>query len=130
MVAPIASGDSDSRSARTGPPASASTVFAPTARSSVLLPDMFEPLITSTLGALPPSDTLFATAEPSAISGWASAVASNTGPSALIAGNGSRGCSNAYVASDASASNSPTAVSHAASEVRCSACQRSMATAA
>ena len=47
---PIASGDSRSRAARTGAPASASTALTPTVRSSVLLPDMFEPLTTSTRG--------------------------------------------------------------------------------
>ena len=43
-VAPRASGESRSRAARTGAPASASTALMPTVRSSVLLPDMFEPL--------------------------------------------------------------------------------------
>ena len=38
--------------ARTGAPASASTALTPTARSSVLLPDMFEPLTMSTRGPI------------------------------------------------------------------------------
>ena len=42
-----------SRSARTGAPASASTALMPTVRSSVLLPDMFEPLTSSTCSAPP-----------------------------------------------------------------------------
>ena len=42
--APIATGDSRRDSARTGAPASAITVFTPTVRSNVLLPDMFDPL--------------------------------------------------------------------------------------
>ena len=50
MDAPTASGDIRSRRARTGAPAWASTAFTPSVRSSVLLPDMFEPLTTSTRG--------------------------------------------------------------------------------
>ena len=52
-VAPIASGDSVSRRAHTGPPASASTALTPTVRSSVLLPDMFDPLTSSRRGRGP-----------------------------------------------------------------------------
>ena len=44
MLAPICTGVSCSDAARTGAPAIASTVLMPTVRSSVLLPDMFEPL--------------------------------------------------------------------------------------
>jgi len=50
-VAPRTSGDSRSRRAATGAPASPSTTLTPTERSSVLFPDMFEPLTTSTRGA-------------------------------------------------------------------------------
>ncbi len=46
-VAPTASGVSVSAAARTGAPAIASTTLTPTVRSSVLLPDMFEPLTIS-----------------------------------------------------------------------------------
>jgi hypothetical protein len=46
-VAPIVSGEIRSEPARTGAPASASTALTPTVRSSVLFPDMFEPLTTS-----------------------------------------------------------------------------------
>ena len=49
-VAPIASGESRSRRARTGAPVSARTALTPTVRSSVLLPDMFEPLTISSRG--------------------------------------------------------------------------------
>ena len=48
MFAPTCSGVSRNRCARTGAPAIASTVLMPIVRSSVLLPDMFEPLISST----------------------------------------------------------------------------------
>jgi hypothetical protein len=44
MDATIWSGVSDMALAVTVPPARAKTVFTPTARNSVLLPDMFEPL--------------------------------------------------------------------------------------
>ena len=51
IVAPIASGDSAQVArARTGAPASASTTLTPTPRSSVLLPDMFDPLTISARG--------------------------------------------------------------------------------
>ena len=62
-VAPIAIGEIRSRSARTGAPARASTVLTPTVRSSVLLPDMFEPLTTSTRSG-PPRLRSFAHAAP------------------------------------------------------------------
>ncbi len=45
MRVPIVSGESRRDFARTGAPAMANTVFMPTVRSSVLLPDMLEPLI-------------------------------------------------------------------------------------
>ena len=48
--APSVSGESRMRAARTGAPMPASTTFAPIARSSVLLPDMFDPLTTSSAG--------------------------------------------------------------------------------
>lgn len=44
MLAPMRKGDTRSREAVTGAPAHASTVFNPTARSSVLFPLMLEPL--------------------------------------------------------------------------------------
>ena len=75
-----------SRRARTGAPASASTTLTPTVRSSVLLPDMFEPLTTITCGAPPPSRTSLRHARsPRASSGCASASASNSGPVVGIA---------------------------------------------
>ena len=65
--------------ARTGAPACASTALRPTVRSSVLLPDMFEPLTSSRCGASPPSRTSLATAVCAGSSGCASASASNRG---------------------------------------------------
>ena len=50
IVDPIARGDSVRSAARTGAPASASTTLTPTPRSSVLLPDMFDPLTISARG--------------------------------------------------------------------------------
>ena len=44
----MVSGVSRNRHARTGAPACASTALTPTVRKSVLLPDMFDPLTTST----------------------------------------------------------------------------------
>ena len=64
--------------ARTGAPASASIALTPTARSRVLLPDMFEPLTTSNCkGAA--SRTLFGTERSSGSSGWLTLSASNSG---------------------------------------------------
>ncbi len=53
MEAPTDSGEMIRLRARTGAPASASTALMPTARSSVLLPDMFEPLTTYRLQRRP-----------------------------------------------------------------------------
>ena len=73
----MASGVSRRRLARTGAPASASTAFTPTVRSSVLLPDMFDPLTTSTDGPSPcpspASRTSFRTLVSRGISGCPSA---------------------------------------------------------
>ena len=80
-----------SRAARTGAPASASTTLTPTDRSSVLFPDMFEPLTMMTRGPSPPRWTSFRTDTRSAISGWPSAWASNSGPRGSSVGNGSAG---------------------------------------
>ena len=52
-----------------GAPASARTTLTPTVLSSVLLPDMFDPLTTTTCGCEPPSFKSFATETPSGISG-------------------------------------------------------------
>ena len=60
-VAPKVSGDRRRRAARTGAPISARTALTPTERSSVVLPDMLEPLTISTRGAVP-SATSFGTA--------------------------------------------------------------------
>ena len=56
------------RRAHTGPPASARTALTPIARRRVLLPLMFEPVITSAVPA-PFSATSFATRLPGAIRG-------------------------------------------------------------
>ena len=58
-VAPRASEDNLRRRAVTGAPASASATLTPTERSSVLFPDMFEPLTMSTRGPAPPRATSF-----------------------------------------------------------------------
>ena len=47
MLVRTASGDKESASAQTGAPASASTPATPIARSNVLLPDMFEPVMSN-----------------------------------------------------------------------------------
>ena len=123
MDAPTASGDIRSRLARTGAPAWASTAFTPSVRSSVLLPDMFEPLTTNTrgpAGASPPMRTSLRTTRASSMSGWPMASASSkatAGPTdesvcPTNSGKGSWGCSKAWLASEHSASISPVAVSH------------------
>ena len=61
IVAPSETGVSVSDRARTTPPASASTTFTPTERSSVLLPDMFDPLTISTRGPVAADLTSLAT---------------------------------------------------------------------
>ena len=58
ILAPICNGVSCKRRARTGAPAIASTVLMPTVRSSVLFPDMFEPLTSSTRVRPPMSTSL------------------------------------------------------------------------
>ena len=69
-VAPSTSAESRSRRAATGAPASASTTLTPTDLSSVLFPDMFEPLTTITRGPPLPRRTSFLTPTAAAISGW------------------------------------------------------------
>ena len=112
MDAPTASGESRSRRARTGAPACASTAFTPSVRSSVLLPDMFEPLTTSTRSAARPGAHRCAPRGPRGISGWPIAFRLQQRPvSPANSGNGSAGCSKAWLASEHSASISPVAVS-------------------
>ena len=84
-VAPTDRRDSRSALARTGAPASASTTLVPTERSSVLLPDMFEPLTISTRVA-PPIATSLRMQRTSGMSGWPSAHASNCVPGASSSG--------------------------------------------
>ena len=48
MEAPTCSGEIRNRPARTGAPAIARIAFVPTVRRRVLLPDMFDPLTSST----------------------------------------------------------------------------------
>ena len=70
IVAPSETGVSVSDVARTTPPARASTAFTPTDRSSVLFPDMFEPLMMSTRGPdSPPSVTSLRTHRSTGMSG-------------------------------------------------------------
>ena len=98
-VAPTASGDRRSDCARTGAPASASTVLMPTVRSSVLLPDMFEPLTTSSCVGLDAGDVVAHAArrrqqrmaEPASVED-AGSLGDSDG--STISGNGSSGCSN------------------------------------
>ena len=79
IVAPMVSGESTIDRARTGAPARPSATFAPTARRSVLLPDMFDPLTMSTCGAEPPRRTSLRTATVDEMRGCASAAASMRG---------------------------------------------------
>ena len=58
MLVVTASGGSCSERAHTGPPVSANSALTPTARNSVLLPDMFEPVTSSTVPAGPTSTSL------------------------------------------------------------------------
>ena len=126
-VAPTTSAEIRSRRAVTGAPARASTTLTPTDRSSVLFPDMFEPLTMITRGPPPPRRTSFLTPTVAAISGWPRPSASYSGPSSASSGNGSSGRSYAKVASAASASTSPTARSHSATAGPYAACHRSIA---
>ena len=74
-VAPIVSGESRSLPGPDRAPAKARTALIPTVRSSVLLPDMFEPLTIKTcVGS--PSTMSFRTQPGSGSSGWPSASAS------------------------------------------------------
>ena len=101
---------------RTGAPAIASTVLMPTVRSSVLLPDMFEPLTTSScVGGT--QETSLGTTRAAGISGWPSPRPSKrpmrvVPVSSTISGNGSSGCSKRYAESDEKASSSPAASIH------------------
>ena len=113
MEAPTASGESRSRLARTGAPACASTALMPSVRSMVLLPDMLEPLTTSTRGPPVAADTHVVAHH--AVLGkqrMADRLGLQTAaPRRRISGNGSAGCSKAWLASEQSASISPAAVS-------------------
>jgi hypothetical protein len=83
---PTESGDRRSARARTGAPACASTALTPIVRSSVLFPDMFDPLTTST-AASAARRTSLPTHCARGSSGWPSAVASNSGPLSPISGS-------------------------------------------
>ena len=76
-----------SRPARTGAPASASTALTPTVRNSVLLPDMFDPLMTSAWRS-PPRETLLRTQADPAIKGCPTRSASNQAPAPAGATSG------------------------------------------
>ena len=80
----------------------------PTFRIIVLLPDMFEPLTTSSRSGWLMA-MLFVTRRSAGISGCPSSSATNTGPSATCSGIAYAGCSDANDASDPSASISATA---------------------
>ena len=97
-VAPTDRADKRSDVARTGAPASASTVLIPTVRNSVLLPDMLDPLTTSSCVSVPRWMS-FATILSDGNSGWPSFTPSNSARDTIdeseptISGNGSSGCS-------------------------------------
>ena len=88
--APTDSGVIRSFRARTGAPACASTTLTPSVRSSVLLPDMFDPLTTSTCGE-PPNRASLRTACAAGSSGWQIPSASNDAVPVANSGNGSPG---------------------------------------
>ena len=107
-----ASGERRSRSARTGAPASARTALTPTVRSSVLLPDMFEPLTTSSAcGSRRRERDVVANHARRRNQRMTERVrrrrAAVAGCHRRCSGNGSSGCSYRYADSEASASNSP-----------------------
>ena len=70
----------------------ASTVLMPTVRNSVLLPDMFEPLTSSTRVA-PEMSTSLHTRTAAGINGWPKSTAWKDAAPAVNSGNGSPGCS-------------------------------------
>jgi len=112
--------------AQTGPPACASTTLVPMARSSVLLPDMFEPVTNTNVPGGPTETSLF-TRLPAASSGCPSACASMRAGPSTRSGMTQSGLSCASVPSADSASASPNAASQSrawAPELRC---QRSSA---
>src|ERR1039458_8843514 len=111
MLAPTRSGVSWKSRARTGAPAMASTTFIPTARSSVLLPDMLEPL-TSRTRVSPRMLTSLRTQRTDGTSGCPSSSPSNDAAPSANSGDGSAGCSKLYVASESSASICPIVSTH------------------
>ena len=85
-VAPRASGVRRSCAHRTGAPAWARTALTPIVRSSVLFPDMFDPLTTSSCVSFD-NRTSFGTARAAGMSGCAIRVASNCAVPATISGH-------------------------------------------
>ncbi len=104
----------------------ASTVLMPTERSSVLLPDIFEPLTSNTRVA-PDRSTSLRTLPSAEISGWPRPVALNAAGPSRNSGNGSSGCSKLYPAIDSSASISPSTLSQVVTACPCRRRQHSAA---
>ena len=90
-------------------------MLAPIVRRSVLLPDMFEPLI-KTARVSPPRRRSLAIAADGFKRGCETPSPSKTTPFSSISGNGSDACSYAYEAIDKRASYSPIAANHRAIE--------------
>ena len=99
--------------AHTGPPASASAVLSPSARSSVLLPAMFEP-VTISAEPGPGSCTSLSMRTSGTSSGWPRPRASSAAPGSAISGMRASGSPNCKVASEHSASSSPSAANQSA----------------
>ena len=95
------------RVAHTAPPARPSTAASPMARSSVLFPDMFEPVTSRALVA-PPSATSLRTRWRAEINGCPSPVASKTEGSLASSGKTKSGLSYAAPASELSTRSPPT----------------------
>jgi hypothetical protein len=85
-------------------------VFNPMARSSVLFPDMFDP-VTRRIAPGGPTATSLLTRRAGAMRGWPSASAAKTRSSAIV-GTHQSGLSRCAAASADSASSSPIASSH------------------
>ncbi len=110
MLVHSATGGRRSAVAQTGPPACASTMLTPMARSSVLLPDMLEPVTSKNVPG-GPTVTSFTTRAAPGSSGCPNPVATSAGASGASAGRAQSGLSKRKPASALSASASPSAAS-------------------
>ena len=117
------------RARRTGAPASASTTLMPTVRSSVLLPDMFEPLTMITAARTRPDHVVFApTPCPGSADDRATARRRRDRPPPAWETD-PRGARSGRSRAPPAPPSSPTTRSHSETERPQRACQRSMATA-